>query len=463
MPLSRRGTCAATLHAVRFFLPSVMAACVVFGAGSQTARADEGHAPTPKRPMPDYDGRGMPEASGDEPGTWVARVLLSPLYLLSEYGIRRPAEALTTHAEHHDWFTKVYDFFAPGPNHDIGFFPVGFVEFGFNPSVGVYGFANHFIVRDNYAHVHVEAWPPDWWLGTVDDHWDDGHKAFDVHVSTSSRPDQVFYGIGPSSLQSAQSRFTERRFDASGTFLVRPWRSSFVQGTVGVRKVETTNGHYGGDPNLEQEAATGAFAIPFGFDQSYLAPYTDVHFALDTRKPKTERGASVRVEADSEQGEDVEHAPATSWIRYGGSLAGTIDVGGHGRLLSLSVTALFADSLGSEPIPFTELVSLGGNAYMRGYFDGRLRGRSAAVAMLRYAWPIAPFLDGTLEAAVGNVFDEHLTDFDPKLLRFSAAFGIATPAWNVPVEMVVGLGTETFDQGTAVDSVRLMIGVPRSF
>ncbi len=35
--------------------------------------------------------------------------------------------------------------------------------------------------------------------------------------------------------------------------------------------------------------------------------------------------------------------------------------------------------------------------------------------------PIWVWLDGSLEAAVGNVFGEHLEDFKPSLLRFSGA------------------------------------------
>ena len=61
------------------------------------------------------------------------------------------------------------------------------------------------------------------------------------------------------------------------------------------------------------------------------------------------------------------------------------------------------------------------------------------------------------------MFDEHLDGFDPGLLRFSAAFGLSTSQWNPPVQFLVGLGSETFDHGAQIDSVRLLFGIPRSF
>ena len=73
---------------------------------------------------------------------------------------------------------------------------------------------------------------------------------------------------------------------------------------------------------------------------------------------------------------------------------------------------------------------------MRGFFPGRLVDRSAAVATVRYRWPIWVWLDGSLQAAVGNVFDEHLDGFKPSLLRFSSAIGvesIGTPDNSVEI------------------------------
>ena len=131
--------------------------------------------------------------------------------------------------------------------------------------------------------------------------------------------------------------------------------------------------------------------------------------------------------------------------------------------MSLSVQTLFSDPIGTRAVPFTELVSLGGDdAPMPGFWVGRLIDRSAAVATLRYRWPIGPWLDGSMQAAVGNVFGEHLDDFQTRLLRFSGALGLesdSSPDSNF--QFLIGFGTETFDHGGQVDSFRLAFGTSR--
>jgi hypothetical protein len=99
---------------------------------------------------------------------------------------------------------------------------------------------------------------------------------------------------------------------------------------------------------------------------------------------------------------------------------------------------------------------------MPGFWWGRLVGRSAAVATFEYRWPIGPFLDGSLQAAVGNVFGEHLEDFSPSLLRYEGALGITTvTSPDSSVQLLVGFGSETFEHGGQVDSVRVAVGANR--
>ena len=90
--------------------------------------------------------------------------------------------------------------------------------------------------------------------------------------------------------------------------------------------------------------------------------------------------------------------------------------------------------------------------------------RSAAVAALRYVWPIGPWLGGNIEAAVGNVFGEHLQGFRPELLRFSGDIGITTlGVSDYPIEAIVGIGSETFEHGGQIDSVRVTLSVNHGF
>ncbi|HEY1954231.1 MAG TPA: hypothetical protein VGH28_01425 [Polyangiaceae bacterium] len=431
---------------------------LLVGSAAPSALADD--AQSPKRVLPDYDGR--PRDDSDGAGVWLARVLLSPLYLTSEYVLRRPIGAAMVAAEHVELPRKAYDFFAFGFDHKLGFVPVALVEFGFNPSVGIYGFWNDALAPRNDLRLHYEGWPTDWLSGSITDRYRiDDRRALRLRVAGLERPDNVFYGVGPRSLESSQSRFTETSLDANATFEVRPWRSSDLETTLGFRKVDLFHGHYGDDPSVEQSVARGTFASPFGFGRGYTEPYERARVALDTRK-STEHGSGVRFESETELGGDVAHAGGGGWIRYGAAASAMIDLGDHGRVLTLSAAAMFADPLGSAAIPFTELVTLGGDKGMHGYFPGRLVDRSGAVAAVHYTWPIGVWLNGTMQASVGNVFGAHLGDFRPSLLRMSAAFGLASKS-DPPLELTIGFGSETFEHGGQVDSVRVALGVPRSF
>src|SRR5262249_38329921 len=161
---------------------------------------------------------------------------------------------------------------------------------------------------------------------------------------------------------------------------------------------------------------------------------------------------------------DVRGVPGSSWIRYGGSLGGFLDMTGQSRVVGLVVTTDFADPVKGDSIPFTEQVVWGGSGAMAGYRPGRLVGRSGAAATLVYEWPIWIWLNGAMHVGVGNVFDARLRDFEAKLLRLSWGIGIrSTGSPDHQIELKVGFGTETFEHGTQVTSFRLAIGGTNGF
>ncbi len=148
-----------------------------------------------------------------------------------------------------------------------------------------------------------------------------------------------------------------------------------------------------------------------------------------------------------------------SFVTYGAKVGGFVDVNGRGRIVSLAATTRFADPLDGGAIPFTELVTLGGLEPMRGFYAGRLADRSAAVAELAYRWPIWIWLNGSMRAEVGNVFGEHLQGFDAGKLRWSGSIGVeSTNPAETGFELLFGVGSETFESGGKVDSIRFVIG-----
>jgi hypothetical protein len=456
---------------VRVAKPWVALAAVALSATmARPARADPSLSvppedPPAKRPVPDYGGRRPEPKTARDVLLWVPRLVLSPLYLVSEYLIRAPLSAAIPALERAEAPRKLYDFLAFGSEHKAGIVPVGYADFGFNPSVGVFGFWNDAFAKGNDWSVHTEAWPDDWYAFALKESARlDSQRVLHVQVSGVHRPDRVFYGIGPESLQSSQSRFTEAVADESAMLDWKYWRESRLQLTAGLHSESLGPGHHGHDPSLQQEAATGAFPVPYGFGGRYTDEYNRALLSIDSRQPVPATGSGARVELKAEQGSNMLASPASGWIRYGATAAGFLDLDQHRHVVSLSVATQFVDPLGDSPIPFTELVSLGGDGPMRGYFPRRMLGRSAAAAALHYVWPIAPWLGGNIEAALGNVFDEHLEGFRPELLRFSGDVGISTiGVSDYPIEVVVGIGSETFEHGGQIDSLRIQLSANHGF
>src|SRR5262245_25300204 len=119
---------------MRRALEGCLFAAALCGVAASARAADP-----PKRQLPDYDGRGGAPTSPGRKALWLPRVLLSPLYFVSEYVVRRPLGYAITAAERAELPAALYDFFAFGPDHKAGVVPIALLDFGFEPSVGLYG------------------------------------------------------------------------------------------------------------------------------------------------------------------------------------------------------------------------------------------------------------------------------------------------------------------------------------
>ncbi len=419
----------------------------------------------PKRDVPDYDGRRGGPTTARDVLLWIPRILLSPLYFVSEFVVRRPLGAIISGAERAHIPEELYGFFTFGVDNKAGFAPYAFIDFGFQPSVGVYVFWQDAGFQGHDLSLHAATGGPDWLAAGITERFRfaDGNSVA-LHATGVRRPDYQFFGIGPRTTQSDSTRYSSSQLDTNAELDFDLWRASRVTTTFGAKAVSFSPGHFGDDPDVEGQVARGVFPLPPGYDRGYTIEYNQILAAFDTRLPRPSPGSGVRVESTVVQGNDVRRSPAGGFVRYGATAGGFWDLNDHGRVVSLSVGASFADPLGKEPVPFTELVALGGYEAMRGFIPGRLYGRSAAVSTLHYRWPIWAYIDGSIEIATGNVFDEHLKDFDPRLLRLSGAMGIETVGSpDNSLEILVGAGTETIDAGLKLDSARLLLGTNRGF
>lgn len=433
------------------------------GAPPKTAAAGSG-AVSPKRAVPDYSGRGEPPTTAGDVALWIPRVILFPFYVVSEYVIRRPLGWLITTAERNQWPSAIRDFFVFGPDKKAGIVPTAFLDFGFRASFGVYAFWDDLLGPGNHLRVHASTLGPDWLQGAIADKIPLGNDAYmDLRVDGAHRPDNIFHGLGPRTLQDRRTRYGIDQVRARPVFEMTWWKSSRVSIEGGFKYVHFRDDACCDDPSLATAIRDGWQTAPPGFGRGYSSVYQRAELTVDSREERPADQSGVRLELEAEHGSNVRRS-TDNWVRYGGTFGGILDVKNN-RTVSLSVTTLFVDpiSQGAE-IPFTEQVVLGGSGPMRGYLYGRMIDRSAAVATLKYKWPIWVFLDGTIQVAAGNVFGPQLSDFKTKLLRLSSAIGVESiGSPDHTFELLAGFGTETFDQGAAVTSLRLLFGTNRGF
>ncbi len=421
--------------------------------------------PSPPRDLPSYDGRPPPATTAGEALLWIPRVVLFPIHVVTELVLRRPLGFLTVAAEQGKWIQKLTDAFTFGPTNNIGIVPTALLDFGFRTSVGVYAFYDDFLVKDNALRLHAAFGGTDWLRLTVADRIPIANNAYlKIRGEASRRPDFYFYGIGPTSRIQDRSRYGADWLDGSAAFHAVLPHGVTVDAFTGVKTATFYDSEYARNLSVSERTVNKVFPVPATYDAGITDFRVGGNVAIDTRRPRPEPGSGVRVEASGSFGTDLRARQTTSWVKYGGAIGGFIDLTGHNHVLSLSATALFADPLRDQPIPFAELVSLGGSNPMTGFREGRLLGRSAAAATLEYRYPIWAFLDGDAQVAVGNVFNEHLDGLTPENLRLSFDVGVrAIGARDHSFSVLVGAGTETFGQGGRLNEARLLIGASSGF
>jgi len=387
---------------------------------------------------------------------------------VSEYVVRRPIGFLISEAERAQLPEMLYNLFTWGPDHSVGLIPIAFVDFGFDPSVGLYFFWDDAIVEHHDLRFRASTWGVEWLAArlTSRSHLvgvsDDTDLILDA--AAVNRPDYVFYGLGSGTKESYLSRYGALTQDVTLKLDHGFWRASRLSTTFGLRSVTFHEGDYDDDPTVEEQIASGVFTEPPGFEAGYTLLFSEAAIAIDSRRPRPAPGSGIRVEAHARHSADVRDETSSGFIRYGGSAGGFLDLNDRGRVVSLSVTTLFVDPLGRSTVPFTELASVGGDFSMRGFVPGRLLDRSAAFTMLRYRWPIWIFLDGSIQLAAGNVFGEHLAGLRPGLMRLSGAIGIeSVGSPDSSLELLFGVGTETLDDGGELSSFRLVVGTNHGF
>jgi len=416
---------------------------------------------TSQRTPPDYRGQPPPPTTTGEVLIWGPRVILFPAFLVTNYVIRAPVGGLATVAEKDNWGNSVFNFFAFGPDHKYGIFPVFLLNFGFRPSVGAHFFWDDAFAAGNNLTTDVAYGGSNWIsVGLGDRYHFSKHSSLAVEAHWDRRPDNLFYGIGSEVTDDFRSRWGSDHVEGSVTYTQDVHRILRVEAKARLYRTIFRDYECCNDPTIQQRVDAGQYPAPPGYGENTTAAELGVKAVLDTRPPIGNR-SGFRVGAAAAPGVDVTRGFDRSWIHYGGAIEGSWDVTRSGRVLSLGVITMFADPLGSQPVPFYELVTAGGAEPFTGFLKGRLRDRSAIGAELSWRWPVFAYLDGIAAVGVGNVFDQHLSNFRFDRLRFNAELGIRTAAQfgASNFQFIVGIGSDPFDQGFRISSFSLAFGV----
>lgn len=429
---------------------------------------EAGEDPTiDERDVPDYDGRADARPTPGQRLLWIPRILFLPAYVVSEFVLRRPLSFLVTNAEENEIPDKVVQFFTFGPDGNVALAPTFSFDFGFRPNVGLYFRYNDFIREGHFLRAGASTAGLDWVTGSVAYRIAPENAGYDFQMSVGAtkRPDGLFFGLGSEASEELRSRYNWVGYDVDTRVGGDLWRGSRIEVGAGVR-----HRHFGSDvssdsTSVEDLVADGRLqGLPEGFTDGYTIGYQSARLIIDSRPARPARGTGVRLTGGYELGVDLEGgARSRLWANWGVSAGVHFDMTGVQHVLSLTASIAANEAIRGET-PFTELPRLSGNGPMRGFVGRSLSGESEAALLLAYHWPVWGWLDGTAHVAVGNSYDGRFEDFSLGNQRLSFGIGLAAVDQRDHFfEFLVGFGTDEFEDGPDVESIRVLIGGTREF
>ncbi|HLL24314.1 MAG TPA: hypothetical protein VK427_19420, partial [Kofleriaceae bacterium] len=198
---------------------ALLAFSFALGLAPALASADGGKRP-PDRAVPEYDGRESEGATAGDVLLWVPRVVLFPVRLVVDYGVRRPIGWLVRKAEHSRGFRRfVAGLFREIEEANPLIYPVALVDFGFKSSVGArIVWRRGYLVPKSDVTLRVGTGGLDFWRADAGIKTKVGALRSAAQVGVNNRPDYVFYGIGGDTPDAARARYEARRIFASGSF-----------------------------------------------------------------------------------------------------------------------------------------------------------------------------------------------------------------------------------------------------
>ncbi len=113
----------------------------------------------------------------------------------------------------------------------------------------------------NHLRMHFSTFGADWIQGAVADKMPIGKEGFfDLRFEGVHRPDFVFYGLGPRTLNSDRTRYGIDKLQVRPVFETTWWKGSRISLEGGVRYVDFRDDACCDDPSLESQIQSGAVA-----------------------------------------------------------------------------------------------------------------------------------------------------------------------------------------------------------
>lgn len=420
----------------------------------------------PERELPDYDGRGERRATPAEMALWVPRILLFPAYVVAEYLVRRPLAFLVSGAEEKEIPERVVNFFTFGPDGNVTLAPSFSFDFGFRPNIGLYFRYNEIFREDLALRAAAAFGGEDWITGSLALRLVPRNSDMELEISANAqrRPDWLFFGLGSNVSRANRSRYDWVSYRATAQLRQRLVRQSVFTVSLSVVDNQFGDDIIGGAYSVEERAAAGQIELPPGYVDGYSILLQSAELVLDNRRARPAPGSGFRFAAHYDLGFDMQDGPQRNlWVTWATSLGAFLDLSQHQHVVSLTISLISAEALSGQ-VPFRELPNLSGDGPMRGYVNRFLSGSSGASVLLRYDWPVWMWLDGTIQVAVGNVYDGRFAGLSAANSRLSAGIGLAAiDQRDHFFEFLVGFGTETFENGGQVESFRFLFGGTRTF
>ncbi len=380
---------------------------------------------------------------------WIPRVIFFPVYLTTEYVLRRPTDAFAGWVDENHVVPIIRKILDPIPQ--FSWNPALALDFGTFVALGVDVRLHDIFVKGHEMSGTVLSSGLDGYMFALRDSWrlDDV-----VHVGVkgggSYHQDRRFYGFGYKSSINDLSYFAETRYEAFAFQDFDYRKHVHVEASEGFRSDLSGPGFFPSSGGVFPPQSMPAYGAQMDLAMAML----DVK--LDTRRQPLEPSGGARLFGNVTYAHDVSN-PERTFVTA--TLDGQIaaEVMKPDRILSLRAYAVDTWALGSEPVPFTYDAMLGFDHHL-GFIWGRFRDASALMAELRYHYPIAYYFDMEWVASVGNVFMQNFADFKPERLTSSLSVGLLTRRTGLlPIELLVGFGTTRFDEAFNINSVRVYL------